>query len=54
MGEEPPPLAFVVRTDALPETAAPPDRFERIKQLRHEHPVIRAIFEQFGGEIVWT
>ncbi len=54
MGEEPPPLAFVVRDGAVGETATPPDRFERIKQLRHEHPVIRAIFEQFGGEIVWT
>ena len=54
MGEEPPPLAFVVRTPDADETAAPADPFERIKQLRHEHPVIRAIFEQFGGEIVWT
>lgn len=54
MGEEPPPLAFVVRTPDADETAAPTDPFERIKQLRHEHPVIRAIFEQFGGEIVWT
>ncbi len=52
MGEAPPPLAFVVR--AADETAAPVDPFERIKQLRHENPVIRAIFEQFGGEIVWT
>ncbi len=52
MGEAPPPLAFVVR--AADETAAPADPFERIKQLRHENPVIRAIFEQFGGEIVWT
>lgn len=54
MGEEPPPLAFVVHTGSAAETAAPIDPFERIKQLRHEHPVIRAIFEQFGGEIVWT
>ncbi len=54
MGEEPPPLTFVVRTAEADETAAPADPFERIKQLRHEHPVIRAIFEQFGGEIVWT
>ena len=54
MGEEPPPLAFVVGEAASAETAAPADPFERIKQLRHEHPVIRAIFEQFGGEIVWT
>ena len=52
MGEDPPPLAFVVH--AAQETAAPADPFERIKQLRHENPVIRAIFEQFGGEIVWT
>jgi DNA polymerase-3 subunit gamma/tau len=54
MDEEPPPLAFVVHTPSDGETAAPTDPFERIKQLRHEHPVIRAIFEQFGGEIVWT
>ncbi len=54
MGEEPPPLAFVVGTTETTETAAPTDSFERIKQLRHEHPVIRSIFEQFGGEIVWT
>jgi DNA polymerase-3 subunit gamma/tau len=54
MGEESPPLAFVVHTPSADETAAPADPFERIKQLRNEHPVIRAIFEQFGGEIVWT
>jgi DNA polymerase-3 subunit gamma/tau len=54
MGEEAPALRFVVRSSDASETAAPTDPFERIKQLRHEHPVIRAIFEQFGGEIVWT
>lgn len=53
MGEEPPPLAFVVG-EAPAETAVPADPFERIKQLRHEHPVLRVLFEQFGGEIVWT
>ncbi len=52
MGEDPPVLVFVVQTPD--ETTAPADPFERIKQLRHENPVIRAIFEQFGGEIVWT
>ncbi|MEM1043469.1 MAG: DNA polymerase III subunit gamma/tau [Bacteroidota bacterium] len=52
MGDEPPALAFVVQAED--ETAAPADPFECIKQLRHENPVVRALFEQFGCEIVWT
>ncbi|MDX1529941.1 MAG: DNA polymerase III subunit gamma/tau [Rhodothermales bacterium] len=53
LGEEPPPLAFVVQRPEA-ETAEVADPFERIKQLRHEHPVVRVLFERFGGEIVWT
>lgn len=53
MGSEPPPLAFVVSAEAA-ETAAEADPFEAIKRLRHEHPIVRQLFDRFGGEIVWT
>ncbi|HYE97211.1 MAG TPA: DNA polymerase III subunit gamma/tau [Rubricoccaceae bacterium] len=53
LGAEPPPLRFVVR--AVEQGAAPreADPYERFKQLRHNHPVIQALFERFGAEIVW-
>jgi DNA polymerase III subunit gamma/tau len=53
MSAAPPPLAFVVSTAAA-ETAAEADPFEMVKRLRHEHPVLRELFDRFGGEIVWT
>ncbi len=54
LGEAPPALRFVVaRPEAGGETAAEVDPFERLKQLRQEHPVFRALFEKFGAEIVW-
>ncbi len=36
-----------------PETQAEIDPFERMKRLRQDNPVIRALFDQFGGELVW-
>ncbi|NNF57072.1 MAG: DNA polymerase III subunit gamma/tau [Rhodothermaceae bacterium] len=51
--DEAPALRFVVRAGEAGETAAEVDPFERLKQLRQEHPVFRALFEKFGAEIVW-
>ena len=30
------------------------DPFETLKQMRQDHPVVRALFDQFGAEIVWN
>ena len=50
-------LTFIVREDldpATPEEAVPDiDPQEYMQQKRQENPVIQAIFEQFGGEMVW-
>ena len=50
-------LTFIVREDlepAAPEEAVPDvDPQEYMQQKRQESPVIQAIFEQFGGEMVW-
>ena len=50
-------LMFIVRedleADAPEETRADIDPKEYMQQKRQESPVIRAIFEQFGGEMVW-
>src|SRR5690606_39807153 len=54
LGDRAPALRFVVRTVEVGETAVAEDPFERLKQLRQEHPVFRALFERFGAEIVWT
>ncbi|MEZ4702859.1 MAG: DNA polymerase III subunit gamma/tau [Rhodothermales bacterium] len=35
------------------ETPQEIDPYEYMKQKRQESPVIRAIFDQFGGEVVW-
>ena len=48
-----PALAFAVQAAPTAETVAESDPFERLKQLRQEHPVVRALFERFGAEIVW-
>jgi len=37
----------------VPETPREIDPYEYMKQKRQESPVIRAIFDQFGGEVVW-
>ena len=50
-------LTFVVQENLdVPqqeETANEVDPYEYMQQKRQENPVIRAIFEQFGGELVW-
>ena len=53
LGGEAPPLRYVVAPDETVETGAPADPFEALKQMRQEHPVVRALFETFGAEIVW-
>ena len=54
LGEAAPPLRFVrAETARGREPAATADPFERLKAMRHEHPVVRALFERFGAEIVW-
>ncbi len=35
------------------ETAAAFDPLQFIEKQRREHPVVKAIFDQFGGEMVW-
>ena len=50
-----PPLRFTVAAqEARPAGAPAADPFERLKELRQTHPVIRALFDRFGAEIVWT
>lgn len=50
-------LQFVVRdhidAGAEQETASDFDPYEYMQRKRQENPVIRAIFDQFGGELVW-
>ncbi|MDX1741780.1 MAG: hypothetical protein R3178_10815, partial [Rhodothermales bacterium] len=49
-------LRFSVRADVAPpsgETAEDFDPYEYMQQKRKENPVIRAIFDEFGGELVW-
>ena len=53
LGGEPPALRFTIAPQDVPETAREADPFERLKQLRQEHPTVRALFERFGAEIVW-
>jgi hypothetical protein len=42
-----------LQTGATPETAPQIDPLEYFNRKREENPVVRAIFEQFGGELVW-
>lgn len=35
------------------DTTAPPDPHAVMQRLREEHPVVKAIFEEFGGEMAW-
>ncbi len=53
LGEAAPPLRFVAGEARRGEPAAASDPFERLKAMRHEHPVVRALFERLGAEIVW-
>ena len=53
LATEPPALRFTLAPQDVPETAREADPFERLKQLRQEHPTVRALFERFGAEIVW-
>ncbi|MEM7787109.1 MAG: DNA polymerase III subunit gamma/tau [Bacteroidota bacterium] len=53
LGAGAPPVRYVVAPDEASETGAPADPFEALKQMRQEHPVVRALFETFGAEIVW-
>ncbi|RMH47470.1 MAG: hypothetical protein D6688_03510, partial [Alphaproteobacteria bacterium] len=50
-------LQFIVRPDAEPEgDGTEPEDFDvqaYFQQKRAHNPVLKAIFEQFGGEIVW-
>jgi DNA polymerase-3 subunit gamma/tau len=38
--------------DAPPDDA-PPDPHALMQRLREEHPVVQAIFDEFGGEMAW-
>ena len=53
LGGEVPPVRYVVAPPEAAETGAPADPFDALKQMRQEHPVVRALFERFGAEIVW-
>ncbi len=53
LGGEAPPVRYVVAPEEAAETGAPTDPFDALKQMRQEHPVVRALFETFGAEIVW-
>jgi len=49
-------LSFAVRVDvatAESETAADFDPYEYMQRKRNESPIIQAIFDEFGGELVW-
>lgn len=50
-------LQFVIREEMeapdAEETASEFDPYEYMQRKRQENPVIRAIFDQFGGELVW-
>lgn len=50
-------MRFMIREDLeapdAEETASDFDPYEYMQRKRQENPVIRAIFDQFGGELVW-
>ena len=50
-------VRFIVRDDLeapdSEETASDFNPYEYMQRKRQENPVIRAIFDQFGGELVW-
>ncbi|OZC02999.1 hypothetical protein BSZ36_08460 [Rubricoccus marinus] len=51
---QPTPLRFVVSQAERRETVAADDPFEKLKQLRQTDPVVQALFEKLGAEIVWN
>ncbi len=53
LGGPVPPLRWVEAPTETVETKAQADPFEALKQMRQSHPVVRALFESFGAEIVW-
>ncbi|NBC16549.1 MAG: hypothetical protein GVY18_04435, partial [Bacteroidetes bacterium] len=46
-------IADGLSTDTAEDTADEVDPYEYMKQKRQESPVVQAIFEKFGGELVW-
>lgn len=44
---------FVSKDVAVANEEAEPDPLERVKKLRQDNPIIRALFDEFGGELVW-
>lgn len=48
------PLRFVVSQVESGGEQKASDPFEVLKQLRQDHPVVRALFDRFGAEIVWS
>ncbi|WP_412070088.1 DNA polymerase III subunit gamma/tau [Rubrivirga sp. IMCC43871] len=54
LGTPAPPLRWIESPRDTVETARPDDPFETLKQMRKDHPVVRALFETFGAEIVWN
>ena len=53
LGGPAPPLRWVEAPTETAETTTQADPFEALKQMRQNHPVVRALFESFGAEIVW-
>ena len=54
IGAPPPPLRWVEAPKEVTETAPQADPFEALKQMRQNHPVVKALFDSFGAEIVWN
>ncbi|HLA63291.1 MAG TPA: DNA polymerase III subunit gamma/tau [Rhodothermales bacterium] len=54
LGAEAPPLTFAVAAAPSAETVAATDPFQRLRELRQEHPVFRVLFERFGAEPTLT
>ena len=52
---DPAPSVRVVISDDVPEVEATPelDPAQRIQELKEKNPVIAALIEKFGGEVVW-
>ena len=44
---------FVSKEFSVEPEEAEIDPLERVKKLRQENPIIRALFDEFGGELVW-
>ena len=44
---------FVSDEVAVESDEAEVDPMERVKKLRQDNPIIKALFDEFGGELVW-